>query len=84
VEAETPADLPVILADRNQLKQVFFNLISNAIEAMQPGGRLKIVSRADDDSVYLMLATPAWASGRRICRGVPAYHTTKPTDMASA
>jgi len=27
----------VILADRNQLKQVFFNLISNAIEAMQPG-----------------------------------------------
>jgi len=37
VEAETPADLPVILADRNQLKQVFFNLISNAIEAMEPG-----------------------------------------------
>ena len=37
VEAETQADLPVILADRNQLKQVFFNLISNAIEAMEPG-----------------------------------------------
>lgn len=37
VEAETPASLPTVMADRNQLKQVFFNLTKNAMEAMQPG-----------------------------------------------
>ena len=79
VEAETQADLPAILADRNQLKQVFFNLISNAIEAMEPGGRLKIRSRADDDSVYLMFGD----SGVGISQGdlsqlFQPYHTTKP------
>ena len=79
VEAETQADLPVILADRNQLKQVFFNLITNAIEAMEPGGRLKIRSRADDDSIYLMFGD----SGVGISQGdlsqlFQPYHTTKP------
>jgi two-component system response regulator AtoC len=54
VEAETPADLPVVMADRNQLKQVFFNITKNAMEAMQPGGRLRIKTRTDDDNVYLL------------------------------
>src|SRR6185312_11904091 len=53
VEAETH-DLPAVMADRNQLKQVFFNLTKNAVEAMQPGGKLKIKSRADDNSVFLL------------------------------
>ena len=36
------------MADANQLKQVFFNLIKNAMEAMQTGGTLGIRVRADD------------------------------------
>jgi PAS domain S-box-containing protein len=78
VEAETPVALPPIMADRDQLKQVFFNIIKNAIEAMQPGGRLKIRSRADDDSVYLLFGD----SGSGIKAGdvgklFQPYHTTK-------
>jgi signal transduction histidine kinase len=79
VEAETQAELPVILADRNQLKQVFFNLISNAIEAMEPGGKLKIRSRADDDSVYLMFGdSGVGISQEDLPRLFQPYHTTKP------
>ena len=78
VEAETQADLPVILADRNQLKQVFFNLISNAIEAMEPGGRLKIRSRADDDSVHLMFGdSGVGISQEDLSRLFQPYFTTK-------
>jgi PAS domain S-box-containing protein len=79
VEAETPEDLPPVMADRNQLKQVFFNITKNAMEAMQPGGRLKIKSRADDDSVYLLFGDSG--SGIRqedLVRLFQPYHTTKP------
>ncbi len=79
VEAETPAALPTVMADRGQLKQVFFNITKNAMEAMQPGGRLKIKFRADDDSVYLLFGDSG--SGIRqhdLLRLFQPYHTTKP------
>ena len=37
--------LPLIEADEDQLKQVFLNLIKNAIEASRDGGTLQIVTR---------------------------------------
>jgi PAS domain S-box-containing protein len=79
VEAETPAELPPVMADRNQLKQVFFNITKNAMESMQPGGRLMIKSRADDDSVYLLFGDSG--SGIRqedLVMLFQPYHTTKP------
>jgi two-component system, sporulation sensor kinase E len=80
VEAETTADLPVVMADRNQLKQVFFNVIKNAFEAMQPGGRLHIVTRADDDQVYVMFGdTGSGIKPDDMLRLFEPYHTTKST-----
>ena len=79
VEAETQADLPPILADRNQLKQVFFNLIANAMEAMGSGGKLKIKSRADDNSVYLMFGdSGVGIRPEDFSQLFQPYHTTKP------
>ncbi len=77
VEAET-AHLPLVLADRNQIKQVFFNLAKNAMEAMRPGGKLKIKSRADDDSVYLLFAdSGSGIKQEDLVRLFQPYHTTK-------
>ncbi|MFW2480116.1 MAG: two-component system sensor histidine kinase NtrB, partial [Lentimonas sp.] len=53
VNVEVDAKLPAILGDRGQIKQVFFNLIKNAMEAMDAGGKLSIVTRRDDDYVYI-------------------------------
>jgi signal transduction histidine kinase len=39
------ADLPAIAADPDQLRQVLWNLVSNAIQAMESGGRLTVASR---------------------------------------
>ena len=41
--------LPLIEADEDQLKQVFLNLIKNAIESSQEGGTLQIVTRVSSD-----------------------------------
>ncbi|MDE3241373.1 MAG: CHASE3 domain-containing protein [Nitrospirota bacterium] len=42
VEQRLPPHLPPIQADRDQLKQVLLNVIQNAIEALNEGGRLHI------------------------------------------
>jgi PAS domain S-box-containing protein len=78
VAGELPWSTPVIMADRNQLKQVFFNLMKNAMEAMQPGGRLSIKVRADDDSVYVAIAdTGTGIRADDLTRLFQPYHTTK-------
>jgi two-component system, sporulation sensor kinase E len=78
IEAETPSDLPRVMADRNQLKQVFFNLVKNASEAMASGGRLRIAARADDDSVFLVFGdSGAGIKPEDLARLFQPYFTTK-------
>ena len=40
--------LPDVLGNRDQLVQVFLNIIRNAIEAMPGGGKLTVVTRMSD------------------------------------
>jgi PAS domain S-box-containing protein len=78
VDIEGASDLPVVMADRNQLKQVFFNINKNAMEAMQPGGVLRIKARADDDNVYLFFGdTGSGIKQEDLARLFEPYHTTK-------
>jgi signal transduction histidine kinase len=49
VKGEIAGDLPPILGDRQQLEQVFLNLVLNAIDAMPGGGTLTIeIDRTPD------------------------------------
>ena len=78
VKVEFNEDLPTILGDSDQIKQVFFNLIKNAMEAMQPNGSLRIIARRDDDYVYLQFVdTGAGISGEDLPKVFQAYFTTK-------
>jgi signal transduction histidine kinase len=45
LDLELPSDLPPVLADRAQLSQVFVNLLTNALDAMPAGGKLRIETR---------------------------------------
>ncbi len=46
VVREYAPDLPEVLGDEDQLRQVFFNLIQNARDAMPSGGRLVLQTKA--------------------------------------
>ncbi|MEW6096811.1 MAG: ATP-binding protein [bacterium] len=46
-------DLPKVMADEDQLKQVFMNLILNSFQAMPKGGRLTITTKRQDAFVNI-------------------------------
>jgi len=45
IEQELDPHLPLIESDTGQLQQIFLNILNNAIDAVQRGGRIRIVSR---------------------------------------
>jgi two-component system NtrC family sensor kinase len=49
-------DMPDVVADANQLQQVFFNIILNAYHAMPNGGDLRITSRRLGNEVHIIFA----------------------------
>ncbi len=49
VRTELQDDLPMVLADSNQLQQVFLNLIANAVDAMPTGGELHVQTAIEDE-----------------------------------
>ncbi len=78
VNIEVGKTIPCILGDRGQIKQVFFNLIKNAMEAMQPGGKLRVLARSDDEFVYIQfIDTGSGISEDELSRILQPYYTTK-------
>lgn len=49
-------NVPQIKGDANQLKQAFYNLARNAMQAMPAGGRLTVRCSADDNFVMLSVS----------------------------
>jgi PAS domain S-box-containing protein len=55
VEENVPDDLPPVLGDADQIRQVLLNLVINAIEAMPHGGHLRILADTAREELTLKL-----------------------------
>jgi PAS domain S-box-containing protein len=53
VEATFPAELPLVLADQERIKQALWNVCENAVDAMPNGGTLSLRGYAYGDDVCL-------------------------------
>lgn len=49
LELDAPHDLPPALVDGQQLRQVFINLLNNAVDALPRGGRIDLTATREDD-----------------------------------
>lgn len=47
-------DLPRILADEPLLRQALFNLLLNAVQAVEPGGQIEVVARPDEGRTWAL------------------------------
>jgi len=78
VSVDIPEAVPEVRLDRSQIKQVFFNLIKNALEAMPDGGALKIVFGVGDAFVEIaFIDTGSGIPSEELGRIFEPYHTTK-------
>ena len=61
-----PANLPNVHGDRNLLSQVFLNLLLNALDAVQKGGRIQVTAEAAEPGFVAMDVTDNGS-------GIPAH-----------
>lgn len=55
VEIQLNNEIPTIKGDRNLIKQALFNVIKNAMEAMDNGGELRISTQTNDEFLTLKI-----------------------------
>lgn len=78
VETEFADDLPKTLVDRSQLKQAFYNIIRNGLQAMRADGILRIRTEAGDAQVVAsFIDTGHGIEPEQIGRIFEPYYTTK-------
>jgi signal transduction histidine kinase len=80
VEQELRSDLPLLELDRDQMKQAFYNVIKNSLEAMKHRGILRI--RTDMDASHVLIGftdTGGGISAENLSRVFEPYFTTKPS-----
>ncbi|MGE4551059.1 MAG: ATP-binding protein [Opitutales bacterium] len=78
VEIEISEKAPSVHADPDQIKQVFFNVIKNAVDAMGKNPRLKVFLRSDEEYVYLQFADSGKGISKEdLSKVFQPYFTTK-------
>jgi signal transduction histidine kinase len=78
VKQELRSDLPLLQLDRDQMKQAFYNVIKNSLEAMKRHGTLHIRTDMDDTNIIVSFVdTGSGMSAGNLSRVFEPYFTTK-------
>ena len=77
-------DLPLIQAWEEQLRQVLYNVVDNAFDAMEEGGTLYVAARQSDGRVILRFTDTGPGIPEEVQQRVSEpFYTTKPPDCGT-
>lgn len=72
-------NLPSIVCEENQLKQVFLNLLKNAVEAMPNGGEVKVTAAVEGETMVIAFSDQGCGiSQEQLAKLGEPFFTTKP------
>jgi PAS domain S-box-containing protein len=78
VETDFPADIPAVAVDETQVKQVLFNVVKNALQAMEDGGILKVTTQSSDRFISVVVEDNGpGIDPDKLGAIYEPYHTTK-------
>ncbi|MBN2786640.1 MAG: GHKL domain-containing protein, partial [Pontiellaceae bacterium] len=78
VEMELRKGIPAVAVDETQVRQVFFNVIKNALQAMDDGGILRIETQLSDRFVSISIEDNGLGiDPEKLGAIYEPYHTTK-------
>jgi len=78
IEYQLAEGLGLVKASKNQLRQVFLNMVANARDAMAKGGTLTVTTGADDDKVVIDISdTGSGIREEHIDKIFDSFFTTK-------
>jgi two-component system NtrC family sensor kinase len=78
LKTDLAPSLPKIRASKNQLRQVFLNLVANARDAMPKGGTLSVATSSDDENIEIKIAdTGVGIEDEHISKIFDSFFTTK-------
>jgi signal transduction histidine kinase len=69
LRVDLPDNLPGVRADTTRINHVFGNLLSNALKYTQPGGKITISAKADEERVQFFVSDTG--------RGIPSKYLPK-------
>jgi two-component system NtrC family sensor kinase len=83
--ADVDKDLPLVRISMSELQQVLFNLINNALDAMDPdGGRLRVSAKREGEEIILdVVDTGSGISSDELGRVFDPFYTTKPVGQGT-
>lgn len=80
VEFDLESQLPAVWADAGQIRQVFLNVLRNAVQEMPGGGVIRISSKIEGPNCRVLVSdTGSGIPEEMLARIFDAFYTTKPT-----
>jgi PAS domain S-box-containing protein len=84
IDRDLSRELPPVLIDRDQLQQVVLNIVMNAAQAMEKGGRLAISTREKDGFIRIAFADTGPGIPKEYLPLIfDPFYTTKPVGQGT-
>lgn len=79
IKMDLANNLPQVMADNDQIRQVLHNIIGNAVDAMSEGGEIRIITYQDtDNTVIIEVSDTGYGMSEEILQKIfTPYFTTK-------